>query len=185
MGMKGLLEKLKSFYIEPELQFRFAATLLVLITVEGAFIGMGMTKLISLAKDWQRESLVWDFFWTLSWLLVPLVVFNIFIGFYWSVRLARPLKDLENGLKNLREGRLSALIESHPEDAMNELIQSFNETATKIQKIIDRDQRLISEILKDLRTGESARPKALKKILLSARSKLSVVNSHFNSRTRS
>ena len=178
--MKEIWEKLKSYYVEPELQFRFVAALLILTTVEGVFVGIGLFKLISLAKDWQRPSLVWDFFWTLFWLLVPLVSVNIVIGLYWSMRLARPLRDLERGLKNLREGRLATLIESNPRDGLKDIIKSFNETAVKIEKIIHRDQRLVSEVLKDLQTGESARPKDLKKILLSARSKLSVVNSHFN-----
>ena len=178
--MEDIWEKLKSYYVEPELQFRFVATLLILTTVEGVFVGIGLLKLISLAKDWQRPSLVWDFFWTLFWLLVPLVSVNIVIGLYWSMRLAKPLMDLEKGLKNLREGRLATLIESNPRDGLKDVIKSFNETAAKIEKIINRDKRLVSEALKDLQTGESARPKDLKKILLSARSKLSVVNSHFN-----
>ena len=178
--MNEFWEKLKSYYVEPELQFRFVVTLLILTTVEGVFMGIGMLKLISLAKDWQRPSLVWDFFWTLFLLLVPLVAANIAIGLYWSLRLARPLRDLQKGLKSLREGHLTTLIESNSGDGLKDVIRSFNETAAKIDKIISRDRRLVSEALKDLQTGETSKPKDLKKHILAARSKLSVVNSHFN-----
>ncbi len=178
--MKALIEKLKSLYIEPELQFRIVVTFVLLITIEGFFVGLGFMQLISLTKNWQSASLVRDFFWTLLWMLVPLILINVVIGLYWSRRLARPLHDLENGLKSLREGRLSAMIEAHPEDALNELIESFNETADKMGKIISRDQRLISEVLEDLKRGQTSKPEEVKKILLSVRSKLSVVDRHFN-----
>lgn len=177
--MKILIEKLKSLYIQPELQFRIVVNLLALITIEGIFIGWGFMRIISLTKDWQRTNLVWDFFWTLFWILVPLVLANIFIGLYWSLRLARPVRDLGKGLKNLGEGCLSTMIESHPEDALGDLIKSFNETVSKMKQIVIRDQRLISETLQDLKKGESAHPEEVKKILLSARSKLSVVDQHF------
>jgi methyl-accepting chemotaxis protein len=177
--MKPALEKLKSLYIEPELQFRFVAMLLALVTVEGIFVGLGFLKLTSLAKDWQRASLVWDFFRTLLALLIPMVAVNVAVGLLWSVRLARPLRDLKRGLKNLRDGLLSARIEPRHQDALKDVVRSFNETASKMEKVIERDRALVTEALQILKIGETADKKNFKKILLAARSKLVVINSHF------
>src|SRR3989338_2230428 len=131
--MKELLEKLKSFYIDPDFQFRIVVTFVILITIEGFFVGLGFMQLISLTKNWQSVDFVWDFFWRLFWMLVPLIVINVVIGLYWSRRFARPLRDLEKGLKDLREGCLSTMIEAYPEDALKSLINSFNETAAKME----------------------------------------------------
>ena len=178
--MNRLLEKLKSLYVEPELQFRIVLGILTLITLEGACFGWGIMKLVSLAGDWQRPNMVWDFFKILLLVLVPLVVFNLAIGFYWSVRLARPLHELQKGLQNLRDGRLQSTLESHPQDALKDLVAGFNESMAKIHAIIHRDYNLVQETLLDLKNGESSNPQEFKQVLKSVRSKLSIVNSHFH-----
>ena len=86
--MMRILEKLRSLYIEPELQFRFVISLVILITLESLFVGRGLMKLLFLSGEWQRPTLIGDFFWSLFWLLVPLVVFTTLLGLYWSLRIA-------------------------------------------------------------------------------------------------
>mgnify|MGYP001567824526 CR=1 FL=1 len=171
---------LRSLYIEPELQFRFAVALVILITVEGALVGQGLLGLIFMAKDWQRQNLLWDFFWSLFWILTPMVIVNTFIGLYWSRRIARPVKNLEKGLKDLREGRLPVSVEPHPGDGLAGLVQSFNETSGRLTALITRDYVLVQETIQDLEKAQSAKNGELQKILLTAQSKLSIINAHFH-----
>ena len=172
------LEKLRSLYIEPELQFRFVVSLLVIVTLESLFVGRGLMNLLFLSGEWQRPALLVDFFLSLFWLLVPLVVFNTLIGLYWSLRIARPMKALHGGLRDMREGRLG-IVEARPRDALRDLVLSFNLTAGRLKSLLSRDYRLVREVIADLKSCQEAKPEEVKKILIGCRSKLSIVNTHF------
>ncbi|MBI4056376.1 MAG: hypothetical protein HY399_02390 [Elusimicrobia bacterium] len=171
--------KVKALVIDSEFQFRFVMTFVILITVESAFVGAAFWNLILIPQDWQRPHLVFDFFWSLVLFLVPLLALNTLFGLYWSALIARPLKRLEKGLKDLREGHLAASVDSVPGDALKDLIASFNETMGTLRHLITRDRQLVLEVVKDLEKGRSMEQKHVKELLLGARSKLSMVNAHF------
>ncbi|MBI4051290.1 MAG: methyl-accepting chemotaxis protein [Elusimicrobia bacterium] len=177
--MVKLTDKLKSLYVDPELQFRFVVTLVILLTAESIFVGRILLGLVFIAKNPYRPTLLWDLFMGLFWLLVVLVILNTVIGLFWSVRIARPLKQLDKGLKDLREGRLSTEIESEPKDALKGLVLSFNETMRNLKFILSRDHQLVREAIKDIEKSQSAKGKNLQKLLLNAQSKLSIVTAHF------
>ncbi|MBI2069720.1 MAG: methyl-accepting chemotaxis protein [Elusimicrobia bacterium] len=178
--MTKLIERLRGLYVDPELQFRFVIFLVVLIMVESVFVGRGLVALVFMARDWRRPDLLFDFFLSLLWLLAPLLAVNVGLGLYWSARIARPLKALDKGLKDLREGHFSPIEDLRPRDALKDLSQNFNETVGRLKYLLTRDRRLVLEALADLDQAQAAKPGDREKFLLQAKSKLSIVNAHFH-----
>lgn len=176
---KRLLVHLRSLWVDGDIQFRFVAQLILVVMAEGLFVGTGIIRLLMLSQDWSRPNLVFDFFWQLLTLVLPLLLVNGFLGLYWSSRIARPAKALEKGLKQIRDGKLPVTVELEEDDSLRGVTENFNETAYTLNQLLTRDYKLVREAMAELEKCEDAKGGELSKILKSARSKLSIVNAHF------
>lgn len=179
--------KFKSPYVEPGLQFQFILFLLFLVTLEGLFLGWAFSRAILIAGNWQQPDQVTRFFMVVFFTIVPVVVVNIVIGLYWSLRFVRPLKQLEEGLESVRRGDLNVHIQLHPGDTLRELIKKFNDLVITLKSLMSQDRGFVLEAVeklenckKELETmPENEKIDKIRKIIVSTQSKLTIVSAHF------
>ena len=179
--------KFKSPYVEPGLQFQFILFLLFLVTLEGIFLGWAFSRAMLTAGNWQQPDQVVRFFMIVAFTIVPVVVVNIVIGLYWSLRFVRPLKQLEEGLGSVRRGDLNVHIQLHPGDTLRELVRKFNDMVITLKALTSQDRGFVLEGVEDLENckrqleamPESEEINRIKKTITSTQSKLTIVNAHF------
>ncbi len=179
--------KFKSPYVEPGLQFQFILFLLFLVTLEGIFLGWAFSRAILTAGSWQQPDQVARFFMIVFFTIIPIVVLNIVIGLYWSLRFVRPVKQLEEGLESVRRGNLNVHIQLHPGDTLRELVKKFNDLVITLKSLISQDRGFVLEAVKKLENckkeletmPENEKIDKLRKIIASTQSMLTIVSAHF------
>ena len=179
--------KFKSPYVEPGLQFQFVLFLLFLVTVEGVFLGWAFSRAILIAGSWQEPNQIAWFFMIVFFTIVPVVIINIVIGLYWSLRFARPIKQLEDGLKSVQRGDLGVHIQLSPGDTLRQLVNKFNDMVMTFKSLLDQDRGFVLEAVKELENckreletmPDKEKAGKIRKMITSSQSKLTIVNAHF------
>lgn len=182
----GKKEQRKRYFVEAELQFWFVLILILVASIEGIFVGWGISRLFAIAADWQRTQMPIQFFKTLILILFPLIGVNFILGIYFSHKLAGPLFRARKALREIREGSL-AEFRVRQSDVFKDFFREFNETILILSKLVHRDQELIKKALAQLdkcqeilyRKHSIKELKEVQKMFLEIKSFLVTVGSHF------
>jgi len=183
MRKKQFREK---YIVEPELQFWFVLMIIFIVLIEGIFISWGISRLSTIVSDWKQGNMVMDFFKTLILILLLLIGGNFLLGIYLSHKVAGPLFRVRKAFREIREGNFSN-IQLRRGSMLKDFVNEFNETILVLNKLIHRDQEIISAVLEQLSQCQGILKKKhsikgveeVQKKLLSIRSLLVAVNSHF------
>lgn len=176
----------KQYFVESELQFWFILILIFVASIEGIFVGWGVSRLFAIASDWQRTQMTIEFFKILGLILVLLVGVNFLLGTYFSHKIAGPLFRVRRVLQKIREGNFSEF-QVRRTDVLRDFFREFNETMLTLYKLVHRDKNLAKtalaqlnkcqEILKRKHSIEEF--KEVQKMFLEIKSFLVTVGSHF------
>ncbi|NIO18680.1 hypothetical protein GTN42_04460 [bacterium] len=174
------------YIVEPELQFWFVLIIIFIVLIEGIFISWGISRLSTIVSDWKQSNMVMDFFKTLILILLVLIGGNFLLGIYLSHKVAGPLFRVRKGLQEIRRGNFRN-IQLRRGSMLKDFVKEFNETMLVLNKLLHRDQKIINGVLEQLgqchRTLEKKHSikelAEVQKKLLSIRSLLVAVNSHF------
>lgn len=183
MRKKQFREK---YIVEPELQFWFVFIIIFIVLIEGIFISWGISRVSTIFSDWEQSNMVMDFFKTLILILLLLIGGNFLLGIYLSHKVAGPLFRVRKALREIREGNFCN-IQLRRGSMLKDFVKEFNETILVLNKLIHRDQEIISGVLEQLsqchgilkKKDSIKRVEEVQKKLLSIRSLLVGVNSHF------
>lgn len=179
----------RRYYIDPELQFPMILALIALVTVEGVFIGWGLSRAAALARDWQRLDQVASFFKALLLTAVPLVVGNFVLGTWLSHKIAGPLMRMRQAMVEIARGNLEIDISERKGDLLHSYVREMDRMAETLRRLIYRDHTHAAEVdalLTQFRQrlagskslGEAER-RELSALLDEAKSRLSIINTHF------
>ncbi|MCB4791440.1 MAG: hypothetical protein LHV68_06085 [Elusimicrobia bacterium] len=179
------------YVVDLELQFWFTLILIIIVSVEGIFMGWGMHSLYVIATDWQRPDMASDFFMRLGFILLLLIGGNTFIGLYLSHKIAGPLYKLRRALKDIKSGEINP-VQVRSGDMVKDFVKEFNETIFLLDKLISRDKKVSQmalgdlngclDELKDLRTNKETVEKVTQR-LIRVKSFLTSIGSHFKHNT--
>ncbi len=183
MRKKQFREK---YIVEPELQFWFVLIIIFVVLIEGIFVSWGISRFSTILSDWKEGNMVMDFFKTLILILLLLIGGNFLLGIYLSHKVAGPIFRLRKALQEIRKGHFSN-IQLRRGSMLKDFVKEFNETILVLDKLIRRDQEIISGALEQLSQCQGIIKKKhsikgveeIEKKLLSIRSLLIAVNSHF------
>jgi methyl-accepting chemotaxis protein len=179
--------KRRIYFIETELQFWFVVILISVVSVEGIFIGYGMSRLLSIASQWQRTNMALDFFITLIVMLAVLIGVNFALGIYLSHKIAGPIYKLRKVMEEMKKGNLSHAIQTRPGDMLKNFVMEFNDTISKLNKLIHRDRGFVQNALEKLDQcqeilkgkNSAGKIREVQKMILGIKSLLVIVNTHF------
>lgn len=181
--------KRRRFYIDPEIQFPLIVSLILLITIQGFLVGWGFYKAIAIAKDWQRPDQMLQFFKALALTIVPIVLVNFLVGTYLSHKVAGPLYKMRRTMSEIARGNLEGEVLLRRGDLLQSCALDFNEMMQTLRRLIYRDHKHADEanlILSECETWLAKRKslpagerEELQKLLKDAKSRLSVINTHF------
>ena len=179
----------KYYFIEPELQFWFIIVLIIAVSVEGIFVGYGISRLFSISSQWHTPGMPMSFFKTLVLVLVFIIGANFIIGTYLSHKIAGPIFRLKSELLQIQEGELCNIVQLRPGDLLKDTLAKFNETVQVLNKLIDQDRDLVKRSLAHIDQCQqiiSTRPtesgiEEIQEKFLNIKSCLVMINSHFKS----
>lgn len=174
------------YIVEPELQFWFVLIIIFVVLIEGIFISWGISRLSTIVSDWKQSNMVMDFFKTLILILLLFIGGNFLLGIYLSHKVAGPLFRVRKALQEIRKGNFCN-IQLRRGSMLKDFVKEFNETILVLNKLIHRDQKIINGVLGQLSQCHGILKKKhsikeleeVQKKLLSIRSLLVTVNSHF------
>jgi methyl-accepting chemotaxis protein len=171
----------RKYYVDPEIQFPIILTLIVLVMVEGVFVGWGVSKAAALARAWENPRQAAEFFRVLFLTIVPVVSLNFFLGAWLSNKIAGPLQHLRELMSEIARGNLEVEATVRRGDYLQAHVQEFNKMVQTLRRLIYRDQKFAEEVDEILQGCEEAAAKdaALRKSMKEARARLSVINAHF------
>ncbi|MBN1621990.1 MAG: hypothetical protein JW871_05305 [Endomicrobiales bacterium] len=175
-----------NYIIEEKFQFWFVIIIILAVTIEGTFFGWGMYKLVNIASNWQKTTMVFDFFATLFGILFFIIGINFIIGIYLSHKVAGPIIKIEKALYDIRAGNFHH-IQIRRGDLLKDFVREYNETISVLEKLITRDRKLVSMAVKKInecndmiREDHSAKTiETLTKRFIEIKSYLLAVTSHF------
>ena len=186
--VKNMREKQfrQQYIVEPELQFWFVLTIIFIVLIEGIFISWGISRLSAILSDWKQSNMVMDFFKTLILILLLLIGGNFLLGIYLSHKVAGPLFRVRKAFQEIRKGNFCN-IQLRRGSMLKDFVKEFNETILVLNKLIHRDREIIKGVLEQLSQCHGILKKKhsikeleeVQKKLLSIRSLLVTVNSHF------
>lgn len=176
----------EQYIVEPELQFWFVLVIIFIVLIEGIFISWGISRLSTIVSDWKQSNMVMDFFKTLILILLLLIGGNFILGIYLSHKVAGPLFRVRKAFQEIRKGNFSN-IQLRRGSMLKDFVKEFNETILVLNKLIHRDQEIIKGVLEQLSQCHGILKKKhsikelaeVQKKLLSIRSLLVTINSHF------
>ena len=130
--------------------------------------------------------MVMDFFKTLILILLLLIGGNFLLGIYLSHKVAGPLFRVRKALQEIRKGNFCN-IQLRRGSMLKDFVKEFNETILVLNKLIQRDQKIINGVLGQLSQCRGILKKKhsikeleeVQKKLLLIRSSLVIVNSRF------
>lgn len=174
------------YIVEPELQFWFVLVIIFIVLIEGIFISWGISRLSAIVSDWKQSHMVMDFFKTLILILLLFIGGNFLLGIYLSHKVAGPLFRVRKALQEIRKGNFCN-IQLRRGSMLKDFVKEFNETILVLNKLIHRDEKIINGVLGQLSQCHGILKKKhsikeleeVQKKLLSIRSLLVTVNSHF------
>ena len=177
------------FYVDPELQFPLVLALIFLVTSQGIFVGWGFSKAMALARDWQRPEQAVDFFKTLLFTLLPLVVVNFLAGVWLSHKIAGPLLRLKRAMAEVARGNLEVDVSDRSGDLLHSHVHEMARMVQTLRRMIYRDQEHAAEtdaILTECRAWLAKRRdlpedsrKELGALIDGAKARLCIINAHF------
>ena len=183
----------KYYFIEPELQFWFIIVLIIVVSVEGIFVGYGISRLLSISSQWHNPGMPMSFFKTIVLVLVFIIGINFIIGTYLSHKVAGPIFRLKSELLQIQEGELSNIVQLRPGDLLQDTLDKFNETVQVLNKLVNQDRDLVKSSLAQIdqcqeiisKKSTESDIEEIKKKFINIRSCLVMINSHFKSSTNS
>ncbi len=176
----------QQYIVEPELQFWFVLAIIFIVLIEGIFISWGISRLSTIVSDWKQSNMVMDFFKTLILILLLFIGGNFLLGIYLSHKVAGPLFRVRKALQEIRRGNFCN-IQLRRGSMLKDFVKEFNETMLVLNKLIQRDQKIINGVLGQLSQCHGILKKKhsikeleeVQKKLLLIRSSLVTVNSRF------
>lgn len=180
----------RRYYVDPDVQFPIIVVILILTILMGLFLGWGIYKLISIAKDWERPNQALDFFFVLLGTLVPAVCINLALGVYISNKIAGPLLKIRRVVNEITRGNLEQEVSIRKGDMLQNHTVDFNRMASTLKRLIYRDYQHsveVNDVMTECQKWLNARKKnideksaqELQRIIYDAKSRLSIINNHF------
>ncbi|MEK7381785.1 MAG: hypothetical protein AAB262_00700 [Elusimicrobiota bacterium] len=179
----------RRYYVDSELQFPMILALIALVTVEGVFIGWGFSRAAALARDWRRLDQAASFFKVLLLTVVPLVVGNFVIGTWLSHKIAGPLVRMRRMMTEIARGNLEVEISERKGDLLHSHVREMGRMTETLRRLIYRDHAhaaevdtLLTQCRQRLDKSEGLREaerRELGALLDEAKSRLSIINTHF------
>ena len=179
----------RKYYVDPEVQFPLIAGLLLWTTLQGLFLGWGFYRLLVIAKQWERPDQATDFFLTLLFVLVPLVLLNLIGGVYLSHKIAGPLHKMRLLMAEIARGNLEEELQVRRGDMLQNYAEDFNRMLHTLRRLLYRDyehSRQTNDLVTDIQEWVEAKSdlpdaerKKLQKLLIACKSRLGIINTHF------
>jgi methyl-accepting chemotaxis protein len=129
----------------PELQFPVIILLIVLVSLEGGFVGWGFHRAVAIAQEWQRPHLIRDFFIIMVSTIVPIVVVNFLAGTYFSAKIAGPVEKIGNAFAEIASGNLDQEVSLRDGDFLQSFAESFNEMAEALHLRREKQRKELKE----------------------------------------
>lgn len=129
-------------------------TLTVLIILSGFTIyhaacglvdGMGTNEY----RQKQFNTTLWQYLWIFS---VSTIVLGSLIHFYLTKKLMRPLKNLIESTKVMKEGRYPETIQGQSKGEVGELVLHFNELVQQLKNNEQSRRKIVSDLAHEFRT---------------------------------
>ncbi|MFZ3579777.1 sensor histidine kinase [Virgibacillus sp. DJP39] len=112
------------------------------------FLVDGMGTMNNQKQD-KFNSTLFSYLWTFS---ISTIVIGSLIHFYLTRKLIRPLRDLIDSTKRMKQGQYPTPIDGESEDEMGQLISHFNELVLQLKNNQDNRQKLVSDLSHEFRT---------------------------------
>lgn len=80
------------------------------------------------------------------------VIISVVIGWFVSRMLTNPIGRIANTAKQIRDGNLSARTNLHGDDEIDQLGETFDDMANSLQKDLQHEKRITSDVAHELRT---------------------------------
>lgn len=100
-------------------------------------------------KQIQFNSTLFQYLWIFS---ISTIVIGSLIHFYLTKRLIKPLKELIESTKRMKQGQYPLPIEGQSEDEMGQLVGHFNELVMQLKNNQQHRQKLVSNLSHEFRT---------------------------------
>ncbi len=178
----------RHYFIDTEIQLPLTLGLILIATVEGIFVGWGLSRIMHLASDWQNARQIMEFFVFLLATFLPMVVINFWLSAWFTHRMIGPLSRARKALSAVVDGNLECEIVPREGDFLRHYLEDVNAAVKTLKRLIYRDHQYVQESVEILtqcrdKIGESVLPdqakSELQKLLSQAKSRLSIVNAHF------
>jgi methyl-accepting chemotaxis protein len=146
--------KRKQLYVNAEVQFKYSVMLVVIATIESMIFGILISNVLSsfIAKR-SGENFIFTAV-VLFFILLILVVVNIYLGAYVTHKLAGPIYAFQQKLKQLTLGDFTRYVELRKGDDLGDFETDFNNMIRSIKEAVHKDRETagqVKEFLKDLR----------------------------------
>jgi methyl-accepting chemotaxis protein len=182
------LNRRKRYFIDTEIQLPLTLGLIFIATVEGVFVGWGLSRIIYLASDWQNARQILEFFAFLVITFLPMVAVNFWLSAWFTHRMIGPLSRARKALSSIVEGNLECEIVPREGDFLRHYLEDVNAAVRTLKRLIYRDHQYVQETVELLNqcrdkienSGLSSEAKSdIQKLISQAKSRLSIVNVHF------
>lgn len=182
------LNRRKRYFIDTEIQLPLTLGLIFIATVEGVFVGWGLSRIIHLASDWQNARQILEFFVFLLITFLPMVAVNFWLSAWFTHRMIGPLSRARKALSSIVEGNLECEIVPREGDFLRHYLEDVNSAVRTLKRLIYRDHQYVQETVELLTqcrdkiesSGLSNEAKSdIQKLISQAKSRLSIVNVHF------
>lgn len=177
------------FYIDPELQFPLIGWLILLVTLQGLFVGWGFHRAISIAQQWERPDQMIAFFATICLIILPIVIFNFAFGSYLSYKIAAPLDKVRRAIEQTSKGNLEEEVMLREGELLAGHIEQVNDMIRRLRHILYRDYGYVGEVNETLTQVQTwlagqehlkaQERKDIQKLIASAKSNLSIIGAYF------
>ncbi len=182
------LNRRRRYFIDTEIQLPLTLGLIFIATVEGVFVGWGLSRIIHLAFDWQNARQILEFFAFLVMTFLPMVLINFWLSAWFTHRMIGPLSRARKALSSVVEGNLECEIIPREGDFLRHYLEDVNSAVRTLKRLIYRDHQYVQETVELLnqcrdKIESSGLPSEakndLQKLISQAKSRLSIVNVHF------
>lgn len=178
----------RHYFIDTEIQLPLTLGLILIATVEGVFVGWGLSRIIHFAFDWQNARQIAKFFIFLIATFLPMVAINFWLSAWFTHRMIGPLSRARKALSSIVDGNLECEIVPREGDFLRHYLEDVNAVIKTLKRLIYRDYQYVQETVEVLNqcrdkikeSGLSEEDKnEFQKLLSQAKSRLSIVNLHF------
>lgn|GEM_PF-1057226 len=139
-------------YINDVFQFRFIIVLFLIVLAEGPLMGYGIFAAFSaLAKAQAGGENYYTFYKILLLTFVPITLFNLYMGAYFSHKIAGPLYQFDQKTRNLAKGDLTSMVYLRKGDTMVEYGETYNDMVDSLRKLVTTEKAEAQKIADELR----------------------------------